>query len=339
MSKQNAVTKKTIPILVIFGLILLTLAACQSAPQDQTRQIAILISGDIRLDPVNGLKAGLAELGYIEGEDVQIEIYNADGDRAQLPILAQEIVASKPAIAIAGGGIEADALKATTEGTDIPVVFLAVASAVERGLGESMRSSGNNLTGIDTNDTPLTAKRLELITKMFPETQRVLILNVPSITASADSTQSAQEAAPGLGLELVVIDVETEAEIRAAAESISVGQVDAILILPVAPIWQLMQEVLYPVSIELGIPIFGVNRDDLSRGAVASYAASRYAAGMQAARLVDRIFQGVKPTDLPIESPEKLEFLVNGTVLNSLGLTLPDDAWSLVDEVLEEEIN
>lgn len=324
-------------IILISAFFLLT--GCGSAPEEKVQQIAVLISGDIRLEPLNGFKDGLANMGYIEGEDVVYSIFNADGDREKLPELASQIVASQPDIAIAGGGIEADALKTASDGTDISVVFLAVASAIERGLGESMRSSGNNLTGIDTNDTSLTAKRLELIAKMFPETKRVLILNVPSNTPSVQSVQAAQDAAPGLGLNLVIVDVETDQEIRAAAASILSEDVDAILILPTAPIQQVMQEVLYPVSIEQGIPIFGVNRNDLSRGAVASYAASRYATGMQAARIASRIFEGIAPAEIPIETPETLEFLVNGTILDNLGLRLPDDIWSLVDEVIEEEIN
>ena len=327
---------KLIFLLIILGALFFVSCSRNHASQDY--RIAVLISGDIRMDPVNGLKDGLAEVNYIEGDNIIIEVYNAVGDRGQLPELAEQIVASQPDVAIAGGGIEADALKAATEGTGLPVVFLAVASAVDRGLVDSMRSSGNNLTGVDTNDSALTSKRLELITQMFPEARTVLILNVPSITSSTESTQIALEAAPGLGLELLVIDVETEAEIKSAAASISADLVDAILILPSAPIWQTMKEVLYPVSIEQGIPIFGVNRDDLERGAVASYAASRYMAGAQAARMVDRILKGIPPGDIPVENPETIEFVVNSVTVELLKVTIPDDVWPLVDEVIAFEI-
>jgi putative ABC transport system substrate-binding protein len=333
---------KTIKVKVVFllALIVITLLAvgCAQTPQKQVYRVGVLLSGDIRLEPLAGLKEGLAELGYVEGDTIILDIYNAGGDRAKLPELAQTIVDSRPDLAVASGGIEADALKAATEGSSLPVVFLAVASAVERGLVASMRSSGNNLTGIDTNDTQLTAKRLEWMTRIAPEARRILILNVPSITPSAQAAQVAKETAADLGLDLTVVDVETGEDIQQAASEIAADTVDAILILPAAPVWQAMKEVLYPAAVAQSIPIFGVNRQDLDNGAVASYAASRYLSGKQAARLVDKILRGTLPGDLPVETPDKLEFVINRTLADKLRLQISDQVWDLADEVVQVNI-
>ena len=326
---------------LLLALVLIsTLAAgCAGAPQKQVYRIGVLLSGDIRLEPFAGLKDGLKELGYVEGEDVVFEVRNAGGDRAKLPELAQEIVSSRPDVAVAGGGVEADALKAATEGSDLPVVFLAVASAVDRGLVASMTSSGNNLTGIDTNDTALTAKRLEFITKMVPQARRILILHVPSITPSVESVRVAEETALGLGLELTIVPVETEEDTRKAAASISADDVDAILLVPgTVPVRGAMKEILWPVSVAQKIPIMGIEREELGRGAVAIYGPSRYATGVQAARLVDKVLRGTRPADIPIETPEKLEFVINLTIADRLGLEIPDEAWGLADEVVEIEV-
>jgi putative ABC transport system substrate-binding protein len=301
-------------------------------------RIGVLLSGDIRLEAFSGLKDGLRDLGYVEGENVIFEVMNAKGDRSLLPELARSIGDSEPDVAVAGGGIEADALKAATETSDIPVVFLSVSSAVDRGLVASLRSSENNFTGVETNDTPLTAKRLELITQMLPDAQRVLILFVPSITPAVKSVEVAEEAAPRLDVELTLLAVETEPDIRAAAASITADAVDAILLVPAAPVRQFMKELLYPASLAHQIPIVSYNRTDLARGAVMSYAGSRYANGVQAARMVDRLLHGADPADIPVETPQKLELVINRLVVDGLGLELPDEAWNLADEVLEIKV-
>jgi putative ABC transport system substrate-binding protein len=201
-----------------------------------------------------------------------------------------------------------------------------------------MRSSENNLTGVETNDTQLTAKRLELIVQLLPDVQRVLVLYVPSITPAVKSVEVAEEAASRLGVELAVLPVETEEEIRAAASSISADAVDAVLLVPAAPIRELLRDVLYPASLAQQIPIVSYHKTDLARGAVMSYAGSRYANGFQAARMVDRLLHGTEPAGIPIETPQKLELVINRLVVDRLELELPDEAWELADEVVEIEV-
>ena len=152
------------------------------------------------------------------------------------------------------------------------------------------------------------------------------------------SSPIAEEIAPGLGLELIIVSVETEQEIQDAAAAILGSEVDAMLILPQAPVWQAMKEVLYPVSVAQGIPIFGVDRDDLERGAIASYAGSRYANGFQAARLVEKILRGANPADIPVETPEQLELVINRSVVEAIGITIPDEILGLADEMIEIEV-
>jgi putative ABC transport system substrate-binding protein len=338
--KMTQANKKGWEFLLVGVLIAGTVVFGCSPMQNKARvyRICVLLSGDIRLEAFSGLKDGLRDLGYVEGENVIFEVMNAKGDRSLLPELARSIGDREPDLAVAGGGIEADALKAATETSDIPVVFLSVSSAVDRGLVASLRSSENNFTGVETNDTPLTAKRLELITQMLPDAQRVLILFVPSITPAAKAVEVAEETAPRLGLELKLLAVETEQDIRAAVVSIAADTADSILLVPAAPVRQLTKEVLYPLSIAHQIPIVSYNRTDLELGALMSYAGSRYANGVQAARMVDRILQGTSPADIPVETPQKLELVINRLVVDRLGLELSDEAWNLADDVVEIEV-
>jgi putative ABC transport system substrate-binding protein len=322
-------------LLLLLGLLLAGCAAAQTSPP--VYRVGVLMSGDIRQEPLNGLKDGLAERGFVEGDNITFDVKNAAGNRDQLPELAQQIIDSRPHLAIATGGIEADALKAAAAGTRIPVLFLAVSSAVERGLIADLKQPGGNLTGVDTNDTQLTAKRLELLTRLLPKAKKVLIFHVPSITPSTRSVAVAQETAPVLGLELEIIEVENQAEIEAVAATVLAEQIDAILLLPVAPIQQAVPDILYPLSVEQQIPIFGVNRQDVDNGALAAYATSRYNAGVQAARLAAKILDGALPADTPAETPQQLEFIINRGTAKQLAIDIPDDIWRLADEIVDAD--
>jgi putative ABC transport system substrate-binding protein len=280
----------------------------------------------------------MAALGYVEDESIVYELHDAGGERDQLDALAQAIVDAQVDVGIAAGGLEADALKAATQDVELPVVFLAVSSTVSRGLVKNMQRSGNHLTGVDTNDTALTAKRMEWIARMLPEARNVLILNVPSITPSAESTAVAAGTAPGLGLSLTVIDVEDGDDIRQALTSLPDLDVDAILALPSAPLRENLRTVIYPASLAEGIPIFGVNRQDLARGAIAAYAGSRYEMGAQAAQLVQKVLTGISTRDLPVETPDHVELVINRTTVSRLGLTLPDEIWDVADKVVEQPV-
>jgi putative ABC transport system substrate-binding protein len=315
-------------------LIALFVSAC-GAQETGPALAAVLISGDIRMEPYQGLQDGLAELGYVAGEDIVYTLYNAAGDRAQLPVLAAEIVAAAPDVVIAGGGIESDALLEATAGTDLPVVFLSVSAAVDRGIVADMLSSGNNFTGIETNDVQLTEKRLELITRMMPEAGTVLFFRDETISPSAESAIVATEIAAALGLTLRLVDESSREEIAAVMDGLIPGEVDAILLAPNAPMAQALEEVIFPPAAELGVPIFGYDRSQLGEGAAATYAGGRYLNGRQAARLVQKVLEGVPPAEIPIETPRELEFVINETVVQQIGVSFTDASWGLADEVVQ----
>ena len=320
-------------ILGVFSLILLNHTA-----EAKTYHVGVLLSDDIRLETFLGLKDGMKKLGYTEGKDVIFEVNNANADNAKLPAMAREIVAGKPDVAIAAGGVESDALREASQGTGVPVVFLAVSSSVERGLVKSMTNPGGNMTGIDTNDAQLTAKRLMYLKKMLPKARRILIPNFPTLAPSVTAVEVARKVAPELGFEIEVIEGKTKEEIARAA-AISPDKVDVIYIGMAHPVWQMEKGVFFPISESKKIPIMGITRENLANGSFASYACSRHAAGFQAARLVKKIFDGVPPQNIPVETPEKLELVINKWVVERLGLEIPDKVWKLADEIVNVPVN
>ena len=320
--------------MVLLAFYLLAMPVAETRAESGFR-IEVLMLGDVRKEPVAGFVAGLADFGIVDGKNAALQWVNTGGRTDRLLPLAREIAGRRPDVAVAAGGVEADALRQATDGTDIPVVFLAVASAVERGLVAGMKSSGNNLTGIDTNDAELTAKRLWFVKKMMPGAKRVLIPVIPSITPAVQAAEIAMEAAGELRLSVEILEAETSEEMARQVATYDFSGVDVIYIGLAAPVWQIEKSVFFPVSAANGIPIMGVNRADLSRGAMAAYACSRYASGRQAARLVAKIRDGADPSALPVETPETLEFVINRWVAERLGIQIASRVWRMADAVVD----
>ena len=331
-NKLNRLLVKTIFLLFVFQFGQTIGLATKSYANSY--RIAILMASDNRQERINGFKEELARLTAGQAT-VSYETYNAAGDRQLLLPQAEKIVASAPDLAIAAGGLEADALKQATEGKSIPVVFLTVASAVKRGLGTSMSAPGGNLTGIDANYTELTAKRLWYAKKILPEAKKITIFSIPSITPSAESAEIARQTALQLDLELTIIESEDKTEIAARMHDLKRDSTDLVLLLPAAPVDQLVKSELLPVCLAEKIPIMGYSPVDIDRGAFATYGSSLYENGKQAAALALKVLYGENPGDLPIEPPSKLFLTLNRGMVQSLGLALPTRIWELAEKVVD----
>lgn len=317
-------------------LVALLLNGCGSDEEsNETVRVAILMGGDNRQALVDGVQAGLADLGYADGEQIAYEIHHAGGDNTALPDLAVKIVDSNPDLIISAGGLETDAAHAATAGADIPVVFTGVSSSVDRGVVASLQSSGNNLTGVDTAYTELSGKRLEIFNYMMPEIKNVAVINMPDITPSVKSLESVQAVASGLGINVLVFTIGPERDFAAAARDIVASEAQALFLFPVSPVQQAMAEWLYPALSQKGIPILGVFSSDLERGAFAFYGGDQFLMGRQAARLADKVLKGAQPQDIPVEMPADLQVIINRTVVEALGLSLSDEAWGMADSIVE----
>nr|WP_319395489.1 ABC transporter substrate-binding protein [uncultured Desulfobacter sp.] len=308
---------------------------CARATQQVS--IGILMANDTRQNPVDGFTSGMAYYSGNCTEQLSYTILNADNQKHKLPAMARKLIESKPDIAVAAGGIEADALMAATRETDIPVVFLSVSSAIDRGLSSTMTAPDKNITGIETNDTQITAKRMWFIKRLLPEARKIFCFHMPSNVPSVESVKIARKKAKELGLELIVKEVETVYDIRNAAQMIFRENIDVILINPVAVIHGTLKETILPRAMKEKIPIFGYGMACIKKGVFASYAGSRYANGKQAARLAHKIIHGEKPENIPIETPEKYEFVINTWMVKKLDLTLPPTAYKMADKIVEIE--
>lgn len=327
--------------LLIAGIIIF--AVWPEPQRPEVKVVGVLISGDVRLAKLEGLKEGLRNFGYQEGKNLTFVVRNAQNDRARVLPLARELVAMKPDVIVAAGGLEAESAKRATMDLQVPVVFMGVTGAVETGLVESLLSSGNNLTGLDNTHAELSGKRLEILKRLLPETRRVLALHDPRIPQADFGLRTAREAAGKLGIELVVADVSNVEEIResfnayagqpGAGHRADAQRVDGILLLPSFFLESAASEI-QSLSYETGTPVMGFYETEADLGYFAAYGVSYRDQGYQTARLVAKVLRGQHPSGIPTEIPDRIQLVINESTVKALRLRVDPPAMGLADIVV-----
>jgi putative ABC transport system substrate-binding protein len=277
-----------------------------------------------------GLRDGLLKLGYREDEDFFLGVRFTQGNLAELPSAARELVQHGVDLIFTSGVNVAKAAQGATQ--SIPIVFTDVDDPVAFGLVQSYARPGRNLTGVTDLGIQLGPKRLELFREMIPGLQRVLFPYDVTDSASVKQFQINREAAHRLGIELVELAMRTQAE---AQEMLTRSPDDTI------------QAILAPRNVFLNIPGFVLQATSeqgiatmfpdafyVERGGLASYGPNLYETGRLAARLADKILKGTKPSEIPVEVNNNIEFVINLKVANQLGLTIPPEVLYQADRII-----
>lgn len=318
-----------LPLLLLAG----GLVGFRNPDIDRTRRVGILITDDTYLAPVQGFKEGMKELGYLEGQHIIYDLQNARLDRTALQRSAEQLVRDRVDLIFTATYIAASAAKQATAAAPIPVVFGPAGDPVETGLVKSITTSGNNLTGVSTLSLELTAKRMELMRRLTPSVRRVGLLYNPEDRFSQEVARLAHQTGERLQLTMVDVHGRNADEIVAAARALRPGEVDALFAIPdvlvnnqAGPLAQIAREKRLPYFVHI--------RSLLEKGALASYGINTHGIGRQAARLADKIFNGAKPSDIPIETPRRLELVINLAVAREIGVRIPDQLLREADALL-----
>jgi putative tryptophan/tyrosine transport system substrate-binding protein len=277
---------------------------------------------------------GLAESGYVEGQNVTVEYHWLETQYDRLPALMADLVRRQVAvIAIPGNVPVALAAKAAT--ATIPIVFGAAVDPVKLGLVASLARPGGNATGINFFVNEVGAKRLRLLHDLVPKAGRVAVLVNPASALIAESTlQDVQQAAAALGLQIQSLNATTIDEIDAVFASFARERPDALFVAGDA--FFLDQRVQFAtLTARDRIPAAYPTRDFVAAGGLMSYGTDIADMFHQVGVYAGKILRGAKPADLPVLQSTKFEFVINLQTARALGIAVRPDVLSIADEVIE----
>ncbi len=282
---------------------------------------------------IDAFRAGLRDLGYVEGKNIVIEFRFAEGQYDRLPLLAAELVRLKVDVIVTHSVPGALAAKQATATDPIPVVMTNVGDAVGTGIVASLARPGGNITG-DTFFVPeLVAKRLEVLKDAIPRVRRVAILANPDSAAMGPFLQSADVAARNLNVTLLTFHARSAADLDSAFAAMASENVDALSV---------VEDVVFIASFKR-IAELAVRRrlpsisflEYPDAGGLFGYGANFLALYRRAAVFVDKILKGAKPADIPIERPTTFEFVINMKTAKALGVALSTGTRMRADRTIE----
>lgn len=306
-------------------------AAPEPAPE-QVRIGVVQFAEHPSLDQARqGFLDSLSEAGYIEGQNLQVDYQNAQGDVATCSTIANKFVGDQADLILA---IATPAAQAAAEATkDIPILITAVTDPVVAGLVEGLENPGTNVTG--TSDMNPVDLQLGLVKEIVPDAENVGIIYNSSEDNSTVQVEMAREAVADLGLNIVEAVATNTAEVQQAAQSL-VGKVDAIYV-PTDNTVVAALDAVVQVAEQNDIPLIVGEGDSVRKGGLATVGIDYYTLGRQTGDIAIRILEeGVTPQDIPVEYQKEYKTVVNLTAAENMGVTLPQSLLDRAEQVKAE---
>ena len=280
-----------------------------------------------------GFRQGLKEVGFAEGENVSIVYRWAENRIDRLPELAADLARRQVAVIAAPSTPAALAAKAAT--TTTPIVFGVGDDPVKLGLIASLAKPGGNATGINFLGTEVTAKRLALLRELVAKANRIAVLVNPADSSVTETTlKEVREAAPALGLQIVVFNAGSVSEIDAAFAERARERADALLVAG-GGFFFVRRGQFATLAARDRVPTSFASREYVEAGGLMSYGTNVDDAVRQMGVYAGRILKGTKPVDLPVFQSTKFELLVNLQTAKAIGLEVPPILLARADEVIE----
>ncbi|MGB9059641.1 MAG: ABC transporter substrate-binding protein [Pseudolabrys sp.] len=305
-------------------------------PSESMRRVGVLMStaaddreGQAR---IAAFRQGLQKLGWIEGQNVRLDIRWGGGDADLDRRFAAELVALTPDVILATASSTVAALQGATR--TVPVVFAHAVDPVAAGFVDSLSRPGGNATGFVLFEYGISAKWLELLKEIAPSVTRAGVLRDPAMAAGTGQFGALQSVAPSFGVELSPVNVrdagEIERVVTAFARSSNGG-----LIVTASPLATLHRDLIVALAARHKLCAVYNLRLFVTAGGLISYGSDVPDLLRRAAGYVDRVLKGEKPADLPVQAPTKFEMVVNIKTARALGITVPPSLLARADEVIE----
>jgi len=266
---------------------------------------------------VEGLKAGLRDLGFEQPRNLTFDIRFTQGSAEDCPVAAKALVDAGVDLIFTNGEAATQAAKDATQ--KIPIVFTLVGDPVNAGFLRTTAKPAGNLSGISSLTSELAAKRLEILKTLAPKVRRVWAIHHGDDASSIEAIRRAGIAAKQLNVELLARPVYTVQQLASSIKDIRPG--DALLPPSVSALQ--IPATLLEASVSSRIPAVFANSLWVGHGGLASYGPDYYAEGVQAARLVAKVLRGARIGDLPVEGADKIDLALNLKSASVLGLAVP----------------
>jgi putative tryptophan/tyrosine transport system substrate-binding protein len=307
--------------------------AVEGQPPTKPVRVGVLSGGPAMPNPgVDAFREALAALGWVEGRNIMLDVRFADGNVDRLPALAAELVRLQPHVIVAASSTVAQAAHEAT--ARIPIVMVGVGDPIGLGFARSLRAPGGNMTGLASLLPELSSKSLQLLRELVPGLTRVAVLMNPSNPLHEPSLRETEAAAATLGIQVIPMRAREPGELAGAFAAMVKAHAGAVEIYGDAMF--VRQRIrIAELALSSRLPAMCRLRTEVEAGALVAYGPDYVDLYRRAAGFVDRILKGVRPDELPIEQPTRVELILNLKTAKALGLTIPPSLLLRADQVLE----
>ena len=320
--------------MTLFGGAAASSLAARAQQPGKTWRIGVLetVSPDLNAKNIEALKRGLRDLGYVENQNYVLEYRSADGDGERFPAFADELVRLRVDLIVTRGTPAARAAKSATE--SIPVVMAAIGEPLGTGVVASLARPGGNVTGLSGFVTELAGKRVELLKELRPGNTVAAFFSNMTNPVVPPQWEETRKAAQALGIDVSLLDVRNTDDIPVAFETAVARRVEALLF-GIEAVVQANRQLIADLAAKHRLLSIYPSREFVEAGGLVAYGVNYPDLYFRSASLIDKIFRGAKPGDLPVEQPTKLEFIINLKAAKAIGLTVPPLLIARADEVIE----
>jgi len=324
--------RRVLAVTLAFALLAAPFAteAQQTGSVPRVGYLAVSPPGSQAEPGLDAFRQGLRELGYVEGQNIIIEVRWVDEKVERLPDVAAELVRRRPSVIVSQGNAVVAALKQATQ--TIPIVAAVFGNPLGSGLVASLARPGGNITGLSTATEEMNAKWLQLLKETVPSLSRVAVLWVPGRHRA--HRQRIEGAAQTLGVTAQFLEVGGRDEVTRAFAALTRGRNGALIVVP-DNVTVAHRRLIVDLAAKNRLPGMYPFPAFVVDGGLMSYGANTTDMVRRSATYVDKILKGAKPADLPVEQPTKFWLVINLKTAKALGLTIPPSVLQRADEVIQ----
>ena len=276
---------------------------------------------------------GMRDRGYVEGKNLVIEWRFAEGKYERMPDMAADLVSMKVEVIVVDGTPAVRAAQNATRA--IPIVAAIVADPVGSGFAASLGRPGGNITGLSSISVELISKEFELLKAVLPRLSRVAVFTNPGASQHVNLLKNLQAVARQFGVAIVPVSARSTEEIERGFATVKRERAEAVILAAEPFFTGQMHQIAALATKHRLASVYTVSPGYAKAGGLISYGADNLEYFHRAAGLVDKIFRGAKPSELPFEQPTKIHLAINRKTAKAIGITIPQELLLRADEVIE----